>query len=392
MTMTMSVSAVCMPVAAHRGGVRLPSVERHHDGQHRRLQSIRAIDDVEAIMRAAGVGDRAELLGELVADHLDSGGKRVRARLALAAASALGVPRTAAAPWAAAVEMLHNATLVHDDLQDGDRLRRGHPTTWAVHGMPQAVNTGDLMLMLPVMMAGAVNVDEAIRFRLCQALARRAAATVRGQAADLSLHDAIDRGGDPVDVYLRCIEGKTGELFALPVEGAALMAGFDVGRAAALAEPFFLLGMLFQLQDDVLDLFGDKGREARGADVKEGKISALVVEHLRLHPGDREWLLAILRAPRDVTSDDDVLAVIDSFEVGGAKDAVLARIAHLATRALNTPAIDDAPELRAIVVEVIGVVLQPIQGLFTRQDHDAVAGAPESIIDTDTVLSTEVRS
>ena len=71
---------------------------------------------------------------------------------------------------------------------------------------------------------------------------------------------------------------------------------------------------------------------------------------------------------------------------------MLDRIAQLATRALNTPAIDDAPELRAIVVEVIGVVLQPIQGLFTRQDHDDAADAPESIIDTGTVLSTEVRS
>jgi len=384
MTTMSAAGAAHTPVRMHRAAVPLPTVGSHHEGQARRLDGIRAIDDVEAIMRAAGCGDRADLLGELVSDHLDSGGKRVRARLALAAAAALGVSRTAAAHWAAAVEMLHNATLVHDDLQDGDRLRRGRPTTWAVHGMPQAVNTGDLMLMLPVMIAGAVDVDERIRFRLCQALARRAAATVRGQAADLSLHDAIDRGDDPVDVYLRCIEGKTGELFALPVEGAALLAGLDVGVAAALAEPFFLLGMLFQLQDDVIDLFGDKGREARGADIKEGKISALVVEHLRLHPAERGWLLSILRAPRDATSDDDVAAVIDRFDAGGARDAVLTRIAQLATRALNAPAIDDAPELRAIVVEVVGVVLQPIQGLFTHQPHDAD--------DAHTVLSPEVRS
>jgi geranylgeranyl diphosphate synthase type I len=251
--------------------------------------------------------------------------------------------------------------------------------------MPQAVNTGDLMLMLPVIMAGAVDVDDAVRFRLCQALARRAAATVRGQAADLALHDALDHGGDPVDVYLRCIEGKTGELFALPVEGAALMAGLDVGGAAALAEPFYLLGMLFQLQDDVIDLFGDKGREARGADIKEGKVSALVVEHLRLHPAERGWLMSILRAPRECTSDDDVAAVIDRFDVGGARDAVLTRIAQLATLALNAPAIDEAPELRAIVVEVVGVVLQPIQGLFTHQTHEVdVAGQ--------NVSANEVRS
>ena len=390
--MSMSVSvAVTNASKPVRTPVRLPAVAGHQSGPARRLASVRGIDDVEAIMRAAGYGDRMELLGELVSDHLDSGGKRVRARLALAAAAALGVPRTAAAHWAAAVEMLHNATLVHDDLQDGDRLRRGRPTTWAVHGMPQAVNTGDLMLMLPVLMAGAIDVDDAIRFRLCQALARRAAATVRGQAADLALHDAIDRGGDPVDVYLQCIEGKTGELFALPVEGAALMAGLDVGAAAALAEPFYLLGMLFQLQDDVIDLFGDKGREARGADIKEGKISALVVEHLRLHPAERGWLLSILRASRDATSDDDVATDIERFDVGGARDAVLTRIAQLATRALNAPAIDEAPELRAIVVEVVGVVLHPIQGLFTHQPHDADVEV-DCLNAAHTASATEVRS
>jgi geranylgeranyl diphosphate synthase type I len=343
----------------------------------RRLQSIKNLDDVERIMREIAAGEgarRADYLGELVADHLDAGGKRVRARLALAAAASLGVDRSHANFWAAAVEMLHNATLVHDDLQDGDRLRRGRPTTWAVHGMPQAVNCGDLMLMLPTLLVARVEVAEAVRFRLCHALSRRAAATVRGQAADLSLHDVVAAGADPVEAYLRCIEGKTGELFALPVEGAALIAGIDVDTARALAEPFFLLGMLFQLQDDVLDLFGEKGREARGADVKEGKISALVVEHLRLHPDDGPWLMSILKAPRDQTDDADVNAVIERFDLGGAKEAVLQRIAQLATHALHAGALEAHPELRAIVVEVIAVILQPIQALFAHlpaRDADA---------------------
>lgn len=343
----------------------------------RRLQSVKNLDDVERIMREIAAGEgatRADYLGELVADHLDAGGKRVRARLALAAAATWGVERGCAAVWAAAVEMLHNATLVHDDLQDGDRLRRGRPTTWAVHGMPQAVNCGDLMLMLPALLAARLDVDEAVRFRLCHALARRAAATVRGQAADLSLHDVIGAGVDPVEAYMRCIEGKTGELFALPVEGAALLAGVDVETARELAAPFFLLGVLFQLQDDVLDLFGEKGREARGADIKEGKVSALVVEHLRLHPAEGGWLLSILKAPREHTNDADVAAVIERFEQGGAKDAVLQRIAQLATRALHAGALEEHADLRAIVVEVIAVILQPIQGLFVHvRDTDAAA-------------------
>jgi len=350
----------------------LPALPRLPEVHHGSLRAVGDLDDVERAMRGVAIGDDdREFLAELVCDHLETGGKRVRARLALAAAAALGVDRHVAAPWAAAVELLHNATLVHDDIQDGDRVRRGRPTTWAVHGVAQAVNVGDLMLMLPTVLASECDASEAARFRLCVALARRAAATVRGQAADLSLHDSIDAGRDPVDAYIRCTEGKTGELFALPVEGAALLAGMTSAEAIALAEPFALLGVLFQLQDDVLDLFGDKGREARGADIKEGKVSALVVEHLRLHPAEGEWLLRVLRTSRDETSDADVAAVIARFDDGGAKDAVLARIAHLAMRALNAPVLDDQPALRAIVVEVVAVVLRPIQGLFSLNTDQA---------------------
>jgi geranylgeranyl diphosphate synthase type I len=323
--------------------------------------------DVEEAMRALASGERPERIGAIAGEHLDTGGKRVRARLALAAAAALGVGRETATPWAAAVELLHNATLVHDDLQDGDRVRRGRPTTWAAHGMAQAINCGDLMLMLPALAVDAVDVSDGTRFRLVRALHARAVATVRGQAADLALKDDVDAGLDPVECYLRCIEGKTGELFALPVEGAALLAGRAVDVARSLAEPFFVLGMLFQLQDDVLDLFGDKGRQARGADIKEGKISALVVEHLRLHPHERTWLRAILDAPRESTDDACVAAVIDRFEQGGALDAVLQRIVTLASHALNAPALQHEPNLQRLVVEVTGMVLAPIQSCFAQR-------------------------
>jgi geranylgeranyl diphosphate synthase type I len=331
-----------------------------------------ALADVERCMRALCTGARRELVGDIACDHLDSGGKRVRARLALAAASAFGVPRDVVAPWAAAVELLHNATLVHDDLQDGDRVRRGRPTTWAVHGAAQAINCGDLLLMLPVLALDAVVVDDATRYRLARAVHARAVATVRGQGADLALKDDLAAGHDPVECYLRCIEGKTGELFALPVEGAALVAGRSVETARALAEPFFVLGMLFQLQDDVLDLFGEKGREARGADVKEGKISALVVEHLRLHPGDAAWLHAILETPREQTTDDDVAAVIARFETAGALDAVLQRIVTLASHALNAPALQVEPMLQQLVVEVTAMVLAPIQACFALRRFDVL--------------------
>ena len=86
-------------------------------------------------------GDRARDPGaRMVREHLDTGGKRLRARLAIAACQALGGRAEDAIDWAAAVELLHNASLVHDDIQDGDRTRRGKPALWARYGPAQAIN------------------------------------------------------------------------------------------------------------------------------------------------------------------------------------------------------------------------------------------------------------
>jgi geranylgeranyl diphosphate synthase, type I len=337
----------------------------------------RGLEEIERLTRQAVFGEEVELLGAMCAEHLDAGGKRVRARLALAAAEALGVGRPDAAPWAAAVEALHNATLIHDDVQDGDRWRRGRPTTWARHGVPQAINAGDLMLMLPIgRLVARCPASEATRWRLAQALAVRAEAVVRGQAADLALRPRLARaasegGPDAVAAYLRAIEGKTGALFALPVEGAALLAGRSSEDAQQLAEPFCALGMLFQIQDDVLDLYGEKGREAPGSDIREGKVSALVCEHVRLCPDDRGWLFAILEKPREETTDGDVHSVIARFALGdgarpSALECTLRRIEALALAAQTAPSLAREPALRALVVEVAGHVLRPIHHLLRR--------------------------
>ena len=270
---------------------------------------------VEALMARLAGGGRFERTGVMVQEHLSTGGKRMRARLSLAAAAALGASREAAAPWAAAVELLHNATLVHDDIQDGDLIRRGQPTVWVRHGVPQAINAGDLLLMLPFLALADLDAPGSVRWELSRALADHAARTVRGQSEELDLLPGghLDRAA-----YSRSVRGKTGALFALPVEGAALVAGLSAAEAAALGEAFVELGVLFQLQDDVLDLYGDKGRGAPGADLKEGKVSALVVAHLERVPEDRAWLLNLLRAPRDLTPQREVEEAIRRFRASGA--------------------------------------------------------------------------
>ena len=315
------------------------------------------LDAVEQRMRSLAAGDRLERGGVMVQEHLATGGKRLRARLALAATAALGGDRSTAVGWAAAVELLHNATLIHDDIQDGDRMRRGEPTTWVRHGVAQAINAGDLLLMLPFLALGAETPEDR-RWLLSRCLAQHATCVVRGQVEEL---DMLSSENLSWGSYLRVVEGKTGGLFALPVEGAALLAGLSPADAEALAAAFLPLGTLFQLQDDVLDLYGDKGREQPGADLREGKISALVVAHLALRPADQPWLVELLRADRDATPQAEIEAAIQRFRASGALGDVLERIQGLATQIHRSPVLERFPLLHLVARQLAGLAVAPIR-------------------------------
>jgi len=341
-----ALSAVAAPAAAP-----LPTAPPSEDPR---------LDAVEGLMRQLAAGDRLDRAGLMVQEHLSTGGKRLRARLALLAADALGAPHDAV-PWAAAVELLHNATLVHDDIQDGDRVRRGQPTTWARHGVAQAINAGDLLLMLPTLALDEGELPDGLRWALSRCLAAQAATTVRGQTDEL---DLLPAGRLDAGAYLRAVEGKTGGLFGLPVEGAALLAGRTRAEAAALAAPFAALGVLFQIQDDILDLYGDKGREAPGADLREGKVSVLVVEHLARVPSDRTRLLALLQAPRDATPEAEVQWAIRAFRSSGALAAALERVRTLADAIAEDAALRAAPGLARVAGSLLDRVLTPIRHLL----------------------------
>jgi geranylgeranyl pyrophosphate synthase len=317
------------------------------------LTSDVGMGDVESLMTRLAVGGRLSRSGAMVQEHLATGGKRVRARLALAAYDALGGPRERAAPWAAACELLHNATLVHDDIQDGDTMRRDQPTTWVRHGVPQAINAGDLMLMLPFLALGDLPVDGDVRWQLTAALARAAEATVRGQSLEMDLLASRRFGWDD---WLRAAEGKTGALLGVPVEGAALLAGLDARTAQRFGAAFSQLGVLYQLQDDLLDLTDRKGRGRRGSDLAEGKVSAVVVEHILRHPGDVDALVALLATPRDATAQSDIDAMVRRFYDGGAVEGVHARVRRCSEQVVGSPMLRAVPDLHHVAMELVALM------------------------------------
>lgn len=327
--------------------VRLDSVSQH-------------LAAVESLMRRLATEQGAEALGGIVCEHLETGGKRLRARLALAATDALGGRIEDAVGWAAACELLHNATLVHDDLQDGDRVRRGSPTVWVTHGAQQAINVGDLLFLLPLLAIEAVPIEAGRRWELSRAFASRGLSVIRGQGEEIDLARA---GRTDRQAYIRTVTGKTSGLFELPVEGAGIVAGRTPAEARTLAAAFRPLGVLFQLQDDVLDLYGDKGREAPGADIREGKISGLVVEHLTTHPDERVELLELLRRPREDTTSAEVADFIERFRNGGALQAVIDSIRETAREVEAASALAGEPELAALARELVGAMLEPISSV-----------------------------
>ena len=323
------------------------------------------LEDVKALMLRLAAGDRFERLGAIVQEHLFTGGKRLRARVAMESVHALGSDDESAVAWAAACELLHNATLVHDDLQDGDALRRGHFTVWVRHGRAQAVNAGDLLLMLPYLAVEHVPVDDGRRYQLCRAIARRAEQTVRGQSLEMGL---LGGGQWDWEDYAEAARGKTSALMALPVHGAALIAGCAPEWAAELAEPFREIGLLFQIQDDVIDLFGDKGRGDRGGDLREGRVSALVAEHIRRRPEDADWLIRVLSKPRDETTDRDVDDIARRLETSGTLRSVLERIVRLRDDTLSCLAIRKEPRIRPVAQHLVDLSLRPLRDLM--RDHD----------------------
>ena len=313
---------------------------------------------IELLLHQLCLGAGDDLLGRIAWEHIGSGGKRLRARLGLQAVTALGGRAPAGIAWGAACELLHNASLIHDDIQDGDVLRRGQPALWSRYGIAQAINAGDLCIALGYAAIDHVPVADATKWQLTRILARASELIVRGQAAEMTL---LGRGVPTWADYAACVEGKTSALFALPIEGAAIVAGKSLDEARALADACRPLGLLFQIQDDVLDLFGDNGRDMPGSDLAQaGKASAFVVEQLRLDPSSARWLMDVVMAPREATTRAAIEEVIARFAHDGALAAVWQRMDAIGAHLRDAPALARVPGLRALIDGFVAVALRPI--------------------------------
>jgi geranylgeranyl pyrophosphate synthase len=218
--------------------------------------------------------------------------------------------------------MLHNMLLIHDDLEDGDEVRRDRPTVWFKYGMPHAVNAGDYLLGLAysaVLRTSGRTAGLARQLagrRLLEAFNFAYLRTVEGQALDIRFRARPDFG---VEAYRKMAELKTGYYLALGMVGGAIVAGADEATIERLWHFGKCAGPAFQVRDDLLDMTAEKGRGGKiGSDIEEGKPSILyahALQALQTASGGRERaeLIRVMALPRHATTPADVRRVIELY-------------------------------------------------------------------------------
>lgn len=237
------------------------------------------LEKVERILAAAlpGVQDQPRLLHEAMRYSTLEGGKRLRALLAMAACEAVGGDATQASGLAAALEMVHAYSLIHDDLpcMDDDDLRRGKPSNHRVYGEAMAVLAGDGLLTeafaeltkMPEKYGISPKTTLRVTAELAAAIGSRG--MVGGQAVDI-LSEGKEVGQDTL-YYIH--SHKTGALFTAALRGGALVGGCSEEQLAALTDYGRNFGLAFQITDDILDEAGDSSQTGKtvGSDERAGK-------------------------------------------------------------------------------------------------------------------------
>lgn len=208
-------------------------------------------------------------------------GKRIRPLLVLLCTSSCGADWRSALPAAAAVELVHNFSLVHDDIQDNSPKRRGRDTTWVKWGAPMAINAGDALFVISNQAISDLkeNHPAEVVLRAAEILQNTCLDLTRGQFMDMSYEERTDL---TTDDYWPMIAGKTGALLSASCHIGSILGGADEEKQDAYKSFGQYLGLAFQVQDDILGIWGNETVTGKSvaSDLVEGKNSLPVLAGL----------------------------------------------------------------------------------------------------------------
>jgi geranylgeranyl diphosphate synthase type I len=240
------------------------------------------LDAIEGYLERQLVqGNHPEVL-KAIGYYPSAGGKRLRPVLTLAVADAITEGSSATAlPFGCALELVHNFTLIHDDLMDEDTVRRGRPTLHTVWNEPAAINAGDILFALAFEVMTRTEADDATVRILIREAARTVFEIGEGQQWDMDFEEA-EAGDVAEEDYMRMVEFKTARLFEMASKGGALVAGADEGLTQEMGTFAREMGIGFQIWDDYLDIFADQSKLGKdvGSDIRNGKHTIMAIRTL----------------------------------------------------------------------------------------------------------------
>ncbi len=247
----------------------------------------------EALIKMLDVGDVAKLKKAM--NHLPlAGGKRLRPILAMLVADAVSNKGKKTIPFGNALEIIHNFTLVHDDIMDNDNLRRGKKTVHTLFNETTAILAGDALFALAFEILATLEVNDSKIRILLKDMARVVRKISEGQQMDMDFENRLDVSEEE---YLKMIEKKTAALFAMAAKGGAIIADGTEKQIKSMEEYGRLLGIGFQIWDDYLDVSGKERKLGKpvGSDIKNGKHTLMVIHALkRLNGEERKRFLSVL--------------------------------------------------------------------------------------------------
>ncbi|MEG3224001.1 MAG: serralysin [Methanobacteriales archaeon Met13] len=260
-----------------------------------------------------------ETLQEASLHLVKAGGKMIRPALTVLAAEAVGGKAASAMKTAAAVELIHTFSLIHDDIMDQDHMRRGQPSVHVVWGDAIAILAGDTLFSKAfetVLWTEHDGVDSHRVLRALQTVVDSCVKICEGQASDMGFAERLDVSEEE---YLHMIYKKTAALITAATRSGAILGGGTEEQVEALTQYGKLIGLAFQIQDDYLDVVSDEENLGKpvGSDIAEGKRTLLVVHTLEAAtPEDREELITILQEE----NGENVPRAIEIFQKYGSID------------------------------------------------------------------------
>lgn len=271
----------------------------------------------EYIMRSLEVVENKNLKAAM-AHYPQAGGKRLRPLLATISCEAVGGRWSAAMPFGAALELVHNFTLVHDDVMDNDETRRGIKTVHTQYGVPEAILAGDALFARAFELIPDSDTHDDRLVQLVDIIAKAVRLLAEGQQMDM---DFEGRKSVKDTEYMKMIELKTAVLYSAAAQGGAVIGESSEQEEEALREYGRLVGLGFQIWDDVLDLTSDQKTFGKPVlnDIRNGKKTLIVISALEdLHGKEREDLFKALGNKK--ATPEQLVAARDVLDRAGAID------------------------------------------------------------------------